>query len=79
MILSFTKTPIAKYWPNGQCKAQLNQLQKEGIVTFGDVLHRTPAEIMRTPRFGPVGLRVLHEVLHQALTDSMRAYLGEVP
>lgn len=78
-MIDSTNTLIAEYWPNGQCKVQLNALHKEGIVTFGDVLKRTPAEIMRTPRFGHVGLCVLHEVLHQALTERMRTYLGEGP
>ena len=74
MIGSFIKTPITKYWPSGRYKAQLNALYVNGVMTIGDALKRTEAEILRIPVCGRGTLYVLRQVL----ADGMREYLEEV-
>ena len=74
MIGTFTQAPIAKYWPEGRYKAQFNALKKEGIITLGDALMYTEAEILRIPVFGRGALYALRQVLQ----DGMREYLEEV-
>jgi DNA-directed RNA polymerase alpha subunit len=74
MIGTFIQVPIAKYWPEGRCKAQFNALHKEGVITLGDALKRTEAEILRIPVCGRGTLYVLRQVLQ----DGMREYLEEV-
>ncbi|CAN5767133.1 hypothetical protein BH11PAT2_BH11PAT2_03530 [soil metagenome] len=74
MISTFKNTLLCKYWPSSQYHNQLHALYREGILTLGDVMQRTEAEIIRIPMCG----RGTVLVLRQVLAKGMRAYLEEV-
>lgn len=75
MVPSFTNTLFVKYWPHGRYYNQLHALYRTwNVNTIGDILRLTEADIMRTPVCGSGTIRVLRQVV----ADAMKAYLEEV-
>lgn len=76
MAPSFTKALLFRYWPHGTYRNQLHSLYRTwNLHTIGDVLRLTEADVLRTPLCGRGTVRVLRQVV----ADAMKDYLEEVP